>query len=425
MLGPREATGTNAWRDEQPGRLPHEIHTDPLSVLGFRPRYLYFGTATASFLFPIAVAELLYWTGDLDGIRGFLKPALETMRWADRHMLDETGFYRYETHSEQGVKNQGWKDSNDAIVYPDGRQVPAPIGTCEMQGFMCVAKLLFCEVMWRAGEHDTARTLFNEARDLKKRFNDKFWMEDEQYYGLGIDHKGELIRSIASDPGHCLLSGIVDESRVKQVAARMMRDDLFSGWGIRTLSSSHPAFNPFSYHRGTVWPVTSAGFVLAFSRYGLHGEMHQLAKACFQAADLFEHDRPPEVFAGHLRTDETPIPGIYTQADWPQAWSASAPFTVMQALLGIYPYAPGDVLFLDPHLPEWLPQITIERLRVGNASVTLRFTRDEHGKTTHKVLDLEGSLHIVLQPSPWSLSSGWGERLTDLLESLTPHRAAS
>lgn len=425
VLGPLEATETNEWRDMQPGRLPHELHTDPLSVLGFRPKNLYYGTATASSLFPIAIATLLHWSGDLDGLRGYLKPAIETIQWADRHMLDESGFYRYKTHSEQGVKNQGWKDSGDAIVYPDGRQVSAPIGTCEMQGFMYAAKLFFSETMWRAGEHDTARRLFDEARDLKKRFNDTFWMEDEQYFALGIDNKGELIRSIASDPGQCLLSGIVDESRVKQVAARMMRSDLFSGWGIRTLSADHPAYNPFAYHRGTVWPVTNAGFVLAFGRYGLHGEMHQLAQAFFESAALFEHHRPPEVFGGHARTNETPFPGIYTQADMPQAWSASAPFTVMQALLGLYPYAPANVLFLDPHLPEWLPQAKVERLRIGKATVTLRFQREASGKTAYEVLDLNGPLHIVRQPSPWSLSSSWGERLSDLLESLTSHHAGN
>lgn len=425
VLGPREATETNEWRDMQPGRLPHEIHTDPLSVLGFRPKNLYFGTATASFLYPIAVAELLHWSGDLEGLRGYLKPAMNTIRWADHNMLDETGFYRYKTHSEQGVKNQGWKDSEDAIVYPDGKQVSAPIGTCEMQGFMYVAKLFFSEVMWRAGERATAGKLFREALDLKKRFNDKFWMEDEQYFALGIDDKGEPIRSIASDPGQCLLSGIVDQSRVKQVAARMMRSDLFSGWGIRTLSADHPAYNPFAYHRGTVWPVTNAGFILAFARYGLHGEMHQLAKAFFESCTLFEHYRIPEVFGGHPRSEITPFPGIYTQADWPQAWSASAPFTIIQALLGVYPYAPANLLFLDPHLPEWLPTLTIERLQVGKASLTIRFERDRSGRTRYEVLSLTGPLHLLHQPSPWSITSGWGERVEDFLDSMISHRAAS
>ncbi|HKO10744.1 MAG TPA: glycogen debranching N-terminal domain-containing protein [Acidobacteriaceae bacterium] len=425
VLSKLGATETNDWRDAQPGRIPHEIHTDPLSVLNFRPKSLYFGAVSGSFLLPISVSELWHWTGDLDSVRPYVHACMNAIAWADKYSLDETGFYRYQTRSEQGVKNQGWKDSNDAIVYPDGSQVEAPIGTSEMQAFMYVAKLHFSEVMWRLGQADVARRLFTEAEDLKKRFNEKFWMEDEGFYAMGIDNKGELIRSIASDAGHCVLAGIVDESRVKRTVNRLMRDDLFSGWGIRTLSADHAAFNPFSYHRGTVWPVTNAVFVLAFSRYGLHGEMHRLAKAMFEAASLFEHDRLPEVFGGHQRRPDLPFPGMYTRADWPQAWSASAPFLILQALLGIYPYAPADLLFIDPHLPEWLPEITVERLRIGKAVVSLRFRRNDEGRTDYDITSLEGTLHVLRQPSPWSLTSGWAERTRDVLESLLPHRKAS
>lgn len=425
LLSKLPAKETNDWRDAQPGRLPHQIHTDPLSVLNFRPLSLYFGDVTSSYLLPISVSELWHWTGDLDAVRGYVDACMGALKWADTHSLDATNFYRYKTRSEQGVKNQGWKDSDDAIVYPDGTQVKAPLGTSEMQAFVYAAKLHFSEVMWRLDQTDVARRLFDEAEDLKKRFNETFWMEDEEYYAMGIDSHGELIRSIASDPGHCLLAGIIDESRIKSTAARLMREDLFSGWGIRTLSSGHPAFNPFSYHRGTVWPVTNAGFVLGFSRYGLHGEMHRLAKAMFEAASLFEHDRLPEVFGGHQRTGDLPFPGMYTRADWPQAWSASAPFTVLQAMLGLYPYAAAHLLFLDPQLPEWLPEITVENLRIGKATVTLRFTRASEGRTDYTITDLRGSLHIIRQPSPWSLTTGWAERTRDIVESLLPHRKAS
>lgn len=423
-LKQRAATETNDWRDEQPGRIPHVLHTDPLSELNFRPKSLYYGSITSCFLMPISASELWHWTGDLDAVRPYVDTCMAALAWLDQHSLDDTGFYRYKTRSEQGVKNQGWKDSEDAIVYPDGSQVEAPIGTCEMQGFAYVAKLHFSELLWRLGETDAARRLFKEAEELKKRFNEKFWMEEESFYAMGIDSKGELIRSIASDPGHCLLSGIIDESRIERTAARLMREDLFSGWGIRTLSSEHKAFNPFSYHRGSVWPVTTAGFVMAFGRYGLHGDMHRLAKGMFELARLCEHERLPEVFAGHQRTADHPFPGMYIRADWPQAWSASAPFLMLQAMLGIYPYASAHLLFLDPHLPDWLPEITVEQLRVGKAVVTLRFQRNSKGTTDWSVVDLEGPLHVVRQPSPWSLTAGWAERTRDIVESLLPHRKA-
>lgn len=407
------------WRDAQPGRLPHEIHTDPLAVLNFRPQSLYYGSVSSSFLFPTMVCELWHWTGDLEQARSYVKTAMGAIEWADKYSLDTTNFYRYKTRSKQGEKNQGWKDSDDAIVYPDGSQVKAPIGTCEMQGFMYAAKLHFSEVMWHLGEAQTARRLYKQAQELKARFNEKFWMEDEGSFGLGIDPDGELIRTVASDPGHCVLSGIAEESRVKRVVSRMMREDMFSGWGVRTLSAKHPAYNPFSYHRGSVWPVTNAAFVMAFGRYGLYGEMQQLAKAMFEAAGLFEHDRLPEVFGGHQRTGETPFPGLYTKADWPQAWSASAPFAMLQAMLGLYPYAPAHLLFVDPHLPEWLPEITMERLRVGKAVVALRFFRDAQGRSKYEIVDQRGKLQVVRQPSPWSLATGWAERIWDVVTSFT------
>jgi glycogen debranching enzyme len=424
VLSPLGATETNDWRDAQPGRIPHEIHTDPLSILNFRPKSLYFGSASSSYLLPFAVAELWRWTGDLAGIRRYVDPCMNALAWADKYSLDATGFYRYLTHSTQGVKNQGWKDSDDAIVYADGSQVDAPIGTSEMQAFVYVAKLYFSEVMWRLGHSDVAHRLFTEAEELKKRFNEKLWMADEGFFAMGIDAKGDPIRSIASDAGLCLLSGIVDKSRIKPTVARLLEQDLFSGWGIRTLSAGHPAFNPFSYHRGSVWPVTNAGFVMAFSRYGLHEEMHRLAKAMFESANLFQHNRLPEVFAGHQRDQDHPFPGMYVRADWPQAWSASAPVLIVQALLGISPYAAAKILFIDPHLPEWLPGITVERLRVGNATVTLRFTRNADGETEYKIEDLNGALHIIRHPGPVDLTAGWAERTKEVVDGLlTPSKA--
>lgn len=423
IIGTHQASQENVWRDAQPGRIVHEIHTDPLSVLNFRPKSLYFGEVSSSFLYPIIVSELWHWTGNLDSVRSFVPTALRALQWADKYSLDHTGFYRYQTHSKQGMKNQGWKDSEDAIVYPDGSQVPVPIGTCEMQAFVYAAKLQLSEVLWWLGQVSVAKQLFAQAKTLKQRFNERFWMEDEGYFAMGIDKHGELIRSVASDPGHCLVAGIVEEDRVPRVANRMLKSDLFSGWGIRTLSAEHPAYNPFSYHRGTVWPVENGSFALGFARYGLHEKMHTVARALFEAANLFPHQRLPETFGGHQRTDETPFPGLYTRADWPQAWSASAVFTVLQAMLSLYPYAPAHVLLVDPHLPEWLPEMKITNLRVGDATVSLQFRRKEDGTTDYKVMDLEGKLHVLRQPSPWSLTAGWAERVKDAISSLLPHHA--
>lgn len=420
MMKKTQAHETDDWRDAQPGRMLHEAHTDPLSVLNFTPQARYYGTVNAPPLFCICLSELWHWTGDKDGVRPFVQPALEALNWADKYSRNEEGFYTYRRRSEQGIKNQGWKDSSDAIVYPDGSQVKDPLGTCEMQAFMYAAKLYFAEMLWWLDEVEESERLFRDAVELKKRFNERFWMDDLGYVGMALDSHGRLVKTIASDPGHCIVSGILEEQFVPRVVHRMLQPDMFSGWGIRTLSSEHPAYNPFAYHRGTVWPVENGAFVLGMARYGLHGEMWQLARSLFEAATLFDYDRLPEVFGGHPRDEEHPFPCLYERADSPQAWSASVPFVILQALLGIYPYAPLNVLFVDPWLPDWLPEVQIENLRIGQSLLTLHFKRNEHGRTDYTVSSLEGNLHILRQPSPWSLTANWGERVKDAISSLLP-----
>lgn len=420
ILKTTQSTDTNPWRDAQPGRMIHEAHTDPLSVLNFSPKALYYGAESTSLLYPIIVSEVWHWIGKKEVIQPFIKPALDALAWADKYSRDENGFYKYKTNSEQGIKNQGWKDSSDAIVHADGSQAEDPIGTCEIQGFAYAAKVHFSEVLWWFGEEETAARLYKEAQEIKKRFNERFWMEDEGFIAMALDGKNQLARSIASDPGHCLTAGVLDDSIVKRVANRLLQPDLFSGWGIRTLSSNHPAYNPFSYHRGSVWPVENGGFVLGMARYGLHGEMWKLAQAMFEAASLFDYHRLPEVFGGHQRDSQHPFPGLYEKADFPQAWSASAPFAAMQGMLGIYPYAPLNTLFLDPWLPEWLPDVTVEDLKIGDALATIKFHRENDGRTEYSVERLEGTLHILRQPSPNSLTAGWGERIKDSIMSLLP-----
>jgi glycogen debranching enzyme len=416
-----QGTTSNDWRDEQPGKIVHELHTNPLSVLNYDPHARYYGGVTGAIYFGVALSGLWHWTGDKDLVRPLVGTALRGLQWADRYGdLDGDGFCEYLTRSEQGEKNQGWKDSNDAIVHEDGSQVADPLGTCEMQAFIYASKLQLSELLWWLDEPDLAKKLFDQAQELRKRFNDAFWMEDKGYIAMGLDSKKRQIRSIASDAGHCLASGIVDEAHVERVAQRMMAADMFSGWGVRTLSAEHPAFNPYAYHRGTIWPVENAMFVLGFARYGLHDLMHRLAAAQFEAASLFDYDRLPEVFAGHQRDQQHPFPALYPKANWPQAWSASAVFTHLQALLGLCPYAPLKALLLDPYLPDWLPEITVRDLHVGKAMVTIHFFREPDGRTDYEILEQRGKLHVLRQASPWLLTTGWGELVRDVIESLLP-----
>lgn len=424
-LARRQGTETNPWRDEQPGRMLHEAHTGPLEALHYNPRGRYYGSITTSGFYPVVVAELWHWTGDRDLVRPLVEPALAALRWLDRYAdLDGDGFYEYRTNSIQGVRHQAWKDSGDAIVDEAGAQVEPPIATCEEQGFVYLAKLHLAEVLWWLGERDEARRLRRQAAELKKRFNDVFWMEDLGFYAMGLDARNRPIRSIGSNAGHCLATGIVDRALAGATAGRLLRDDLFSGWGVRTLSSDNPAYNPYSYHRGSVWPVEQGTFAIGFMRYGLWSSVERIARAQFDTAALFEHYRLPEVFSGHARDAEHPFPAFYPQSNSPQAWSSSAIFSLLQAMLGLYPYAPFRTLFIDPHLPEWLPEIRLRNLRVGDAAVTILFQRRKDGATGFTVEDLRGRLHIVRQPSPWSITAGAAERLEGAAETMLPHTRA-
>jgi glycogen debranching enzyme len=260
-----QGTRRDDWRDEAPGRLIHQVQEDPLSRLCYGPLGRYYGSLSAPALYAEGLFAHWAWTGDSEEARRFIAPALKAMRWLETTAEnDKDRFYAYYTRSEQGVKNQSWKDSGDAIVYEDGSLVPDPIATSEMQGVAYSAKLHLGFLLSRLGEKALGIRLQEEARELQKRFNDHFWMEPEGYFALGKDSQGRLIRSISSDPGACLASGIVDEGLAKRTADRLMKPDLFSGWGVRTLSSDHPAYDPFSYHRGSVWPVENAFIAVRF-----------------------------------------------------------------------------------------------------------------------------------------------------------------
>ncbi len=411
----------NDWRDEQPGKMLHQMDTGPLATLRFNPLSRYYGSITTSGFYPVVASELWHWTGDKERVRPFVAPALKALQWLENNAAPlGRGFYAYQSRSSQGTRNQGWKDSSDAIVYADGSDVEPPIATCEEQGFVYLAKLHLSEVLWWLGDKDEAKRLYHEAEEFKKRFNAAYWMEDAGTFAMGLDAQQRPITSIGSNPGHCLATAIADKNCVQRTAERMLEPDMFSGWGVRTLSTQHPSFNPYSYHLGSVWPVEQATFALGFMRYGLHEHVEKICRAQFEAAVFFDAYRLPELFSGHARDPHHPFPSHYPGANAPQAWSASAVFCLLQSMLGLYPYAPLHMLLLDPHLPAWLPEITLRNLRIGAATATIRFYRKADGASDYTVLEHRGPLHVLRQPSPWSLTATFAERLIDALKSLLP-----
>lgn len=391
-----QATEFDDWRDEQPGKMIHEARLGPLSLLDRIPQKRYYGSTTSTPLYLITLSELYHWQGDTRLLERHKKPMDKALEWIERYGdLDGDGFYEYQTLSSQGLRNQGWKDSDEGIVYADGSIVPTPIATCEEQGWVYEAKVRASMMYTALKEFKKADRLIHEAHQLKEQFNREFWMPGENFFALALDPDKRQVASITSNPGHCLATGIVDEEKAAPTVGRMMSPDLFSGWGIRTLSSKHPRYNPYAYHLGSVWPVENGTFCMAFVRYGFHRHAGQLAKAVFEASRFFEYGRLPEAMSGYPRSEAYPFPSIYPNSCMPQAWSSSAVAVMIQAMLGLYPFAPMRLLLLDPHLPIWLPELTLHHLRVGNATVSLRFWRDPDGKTHHRVLEKQGKLRVV------------------------------
>lgn len=419
VLARHQGRRRDDWRDEQPGRMLHEAHTGPLAALNFTPQGRSYGSLTTSGFYPFVVAQLWHWTADKAQVAPFLDPALEALKWlaacSDR---DGDGFFDYRTRSSMGMENQGWKDSGDALVHEDGTPAKAPIATCEEQGIAYAAMLNLAEVLWWFDRREEARRLFDRGVELKKRFNAAFWMADQGAFAMALDKDGRQVRSVGSNGLHCVATGIADKELAAPALERLLRPDMFSGWGVRTLSADHPSYNPYAYHRGTVWPVEHGPFAVGAYRYGCHAEVERICRAQFETAALFDHHRLPECIAGHPRDADHPFPAVYPAANSPQAWSATTVYTLLQAMLGLQPFAPFRMLFLDPHLPPWLPEIRLEGLRVADAEVSLRFWRRKNGRSDYKVLDQKGRLFVIRQPSPWSLTASFPERVKDILTSL-------
>ena len=259
--------------------------------------------------------------------------------------------------------------------------VPTPIATCEMQGYWYAAQQLMATLCWIQGASGDARDYLAAASDLKARFNRDWWHHEDDFFALAIDPRGQLVRAASSNVGHCLAAGIVDAAHVPPVVGRLFAPDMFSGWGVRTLSAEHVYYNPVSYHRGSVWPVEQATILFGLRRFGFDARAHDLARGLFDLAALYPEYRIPECVGGYSRA-ERPTPGAYPQANAPQLWNATAFPLIVQSLLGMVPIAHYELLLIDPVLPAWLPEVVVRGLHVGHATLTLRCWRGAGGRTS-------------------------------------------
>ena len=349
-LGDWQGVGLDDFRDEDPGRIPHEMRYGEMTAFEERPHSPYYGSADATPLYVVLLDEYERWTGDRALVRELEGEARAALNWIDEYAdLQGTGYVWYRRRNEKtGLENQCWKDSWDSISFRDGRLPGFPRATCELQGYAYDAKLRgarLARLVWK--DPALADRLEKQAADLKRRFNRDFWVEDGEYFALALDPDGNQVDALASNNGHLLWSGIADKSKAKAVARHLLGPRLFSGWGVRTLAEGQGRYNPIGYHVGTVWPFDNSFIAWGLRRYGFKEDAAVIAAGILDAAQFFD-GRLPEAFGGYERS-QTMYPVQYPTACSPQAWSTGAPLLLLRTMLGLEPH--GDNLVVDSALP--------------------------------------------------------------------------
>jgi len=401
VLGDLQADKIDDYRDAQPGKIPHEMRFGELAVQKRIPHTPYYGTADATALYLITLCEAWKWLGDDDLFLQHQEVAKGCLAWIDNYGdMDGDGLQEYQTRSPQGYENMAWKDAGDSVMYPDGMQVRGPKALCELQGYTYDAWLRMAEAFDHFGDAKEGRRLREKAEELRRKFEELFWCEETGFYVYGLDREKRQIKTITSNPGHLLWSGIASHDRAARVVKRFFEPDLWSGWGIRTLSSENPAYNPFSYQNGSVWPHDNGIIAMGFKRYGFSKEAAMIARDISEAASYFVFYRLPELYAG-LKREPGAFPVQYLGANVPQAWAAGSIFHLLRAILGLNADGHSRTLYVDPVLPHWLPDITLHNLRVGGSIVTLRFWAQGE-ETRYEVMSAQGGL---------SVRQGWSERV--------------
>ena len=358
VLAARQGTVVDDFRDEEPGRILHEIRFGELVHFGERPHAPYYGASDTTPLFLVLLDEYERWSGDVELVRELEANARAALDWIDRYGdRDGDGYVEYERrNAESGLENQCWKDSWNSILYSDGSLATLPRATCEIQGLVYDAKVRSARLardVW--GDEPLARRLGIEAEALKERFNRDFWIPERQFFALALDGDKRPVDSLTSNIGHLLWSGIVDDAKAPAVVEHLLGPRLFSGWGVRTMADGEGGYNPIEYHNGTVWPHDNSFVAAGLARYGYREEAATIAAAILEAATFFDY-RLPEVFAGYERT-RIGAPVEYPTASSPQAWATAAPLLLVRVLLGLEPR--GELLTSDPALPAGVGRLSL------------------------------------------------------------------
>lgn len=394
FLANKQARELIAAKDAEPGKILHETRSGEMANTGEVPFREYYGTIDATPLFIMLAGMYYKRTGDLDTIRELWANIREGLNWITKYGdVDGDGFVEYKHKAENGLTNQGWKDSHDSIMYENGELCEPPIALCEVQGYVYGAKIQAARLAMAMEEPDYAEQLEKEAAVLKNRFNEMFWDEAMKCYVLALDGNKQPCRVIASNPGHCLFTGIVNEARAEAMAKTFMSEQMFSGWGIRTLATGEKRYNPMSYHNGSIWPHDNAVIAYGLARYGFKKEALSIMAAMFDASIFIDMQRLPELYCGfERRSNEGPT--AYPVACSPQAWSVAVVFMLIQSCLGIEINAlERTVIFHKPELPEYIEKVILLNLSVGNEYCDIIFSQ-------HKE---ERRLEVMHKPDDWDV----------------------
>jgi glycogen debranching enzyme len=381
--------------EEEPGRILHEVRLGVTTGLSLGGGSTYYGTVDATPLFVVLLQEIARWGEDPERVRDLLPHADRALEWVQHHGdRDGDGFVEYQRATDRGLQNQGWKDSWDGINFADGRLAEAPIALCEVQGYVYAAYLGRAELAREFGDDTTAETWTTRAAELKARFNERFWLPDRGWYAVALDRDKTAVDACTSNIGHCLWSGIVDTDKAPILAERLLSPEMFTGWGVRTLGATMGAYDPVSYHNGSVWPHDNALIVAGLMRYGFVAQAQRIAEALLTAAESFG-GRLPELFCGFDRA-EYPEPVPYPTSCSPQAWASAAPVQLIRTLLRFDPWLPGGTVWVAPVLPADFAPLRIEGLALGNARISLTVS-DDQGPSLDGV---PAGVEVLCRPRP-------------------------
>jgi len=395
VLAEHQGQVNDDWREEEPGKILHELRLGEMARCGEIPHTPYYGTVDATPLWLMLYADYFAWTGDRTFLDQYWPHAIAAMDWIDRS-CQATGYLSYQQISPGGLQNQGWKDSGNCIVKADGQLATGEIALAEVQGYVYAAKSRLSQLARIKGDAVLSDRWQQTAAALKRRFEQDFWLPEQGYFALALDGKGNAVDSLTSNPGQCLGLGLFAEDKARSVAERLQAADLFNGWGIRTLSSNSPAYNPMGYHIGSVWPHDTALIAAGLRKLDHTEQALELAQGLFDMTAQQPYHRPPELFCGFEQVpDSSPV--RYPVACSPQAWATGALFQLVQVIVNLVPDAPNNCLYIvHPTLPESVQCLTLTNLKIGQTILDLEFEKG-NAATACRVLRKRGNLRVIIE----------------------------